>query len=78
MNNWKEHGWPFQDFNEEITKAWIEKGFDLEQTKKWLEVGALSGLVNIVAWLRDEKKMTPSNWKELSKDEMIKLTSQYN
>lgn len=39
MKNWKEYGRPFEEFTEERTQSWIEKGFSLLEVEEFIEWG---------------------------------------
>lgn len=58
--NWKNHGSPFLDFNEEITQKWKDNNFNKEQTREWLDIGLLATDYDMAKWLRDDIETTPT------------------
>lgn len=56
MTNWKEHGWPFKDFNEEITQTWIDNGLTWQKAKEWLEANGIKHHESdFILWLKNKK-----------------------
>lgn len=56
-NNWRNHGNPFLEFNQQITQQWIKQGFTKEQCQTWLNVGMKSKDAGFCAWLQNELKL---------------------
>jgi chromosome segregation ATPase len=80
MENWKEYGYPFQDFNQERSQTWINNGLTQAEAEEWLDSGIAGNdcySIYFIAWLRDEKKLTISDWKEASISERNDLLEQF-
>ena len=59
--NWRTHGVPFLDFNQELTQEWIIQGFTKHQTQDWLGSGLKATDAWYAGWLRDIKHKD-SDW----------------
>lgn len=68
--DWHDDSKEFRDFNQKRTATWISNGFNKEYAKEWLETGLIEcKFICFIVWLKDEKKITSKDWKELNNDD---------
>lgn len=71
--------YPFQEFDEESTQFWIEKGFNLLEAKKWLVNNPELNVnnLNLFSYLKKEGFL-PNHLKKITNEEKKKILDKFD